>query len=156
MFATPIHDRYFEDYVPGAEYDFGSMRVDERRLIDFATEFDPQFIHTDVVAAADGPYGGLIASGWHTAAIMMRLVADAYLTSVASLGGPGVDELRWLRPVRPNDVLRLHVRTLDAKRSNSKPDRGVVRSTAELYNQDGEAVFRVTLINLIRLRHPDA
>jgi acyl dehydratase len=106
-FAVPIGDRYFEDYQAGAVYEYGYATVDEAELLAFARRFDPQPIHADAQSAAAGPFGGLIASGWHTGAIFMRLFADHYLSRVASLASPGIDELRWPAPVRPGDTLRL-------------------------------------------------
>ncbi|HEY0805993.1 MAG TPA: MaoC family dehydratase [Pseudonocardiaceae bacterium] len=152
-FDTPIDDRYFEDYRPGATYEFAdTITVDGPRMIEFATEFDPQPFHVD--PAADSPFGGLIASGWHTAGIMMRLFADNYLSRVASLASPGVDEMRWLVPVRPGDTLRLRTTVLDAKRSKSKPDRGIVRTRVEVLNQRDEIVMTVVATNFMRLRDP--
>src|SRR5215475_3072288 len=104
-FATPIESRYFEDYVAGTVYTFGSTKVDEADIVRFAREYDPQPFHIDPAAARTSPFGGVIASGWHTAAIMMRLVVDHYLSRVASLASPGLDELRWTQPVRPGDTL---------------------------------------------------
>lgn len=156
VFATPIEQRYFEDYVAGSSYQFGEVSVSETQIIDFAKEYDPQSFHVDPHAAATGPFGGIIASGWQTAALMMRLFAQYYLSSVASLGGPGVDELRWLRPVRPDDVLTLRVTVLDTKASNSKPDRGLVRTLAELLDSAGEPVFKATVLNFLRRREPGA
>ena len=150
----PLDDRYFEDYIPGAVHEFGSIAVDASEIVEFAVRFDPQYIHTDERRAAGGPYGGLIASGWHTTGIMMRLYADHFLSSVASLGGPGVDELRWLRPVRPGDVLHLRVTVLDKKRSASKPDRGIMRVLTEVLNQANEVVLRMILLNILALRDP--
>src|SRR3954468_15156896 len=121
-------ERWFEDYEPGSVHEFGSIRVDEEEVLAFGRRFDPQVFHTDPEAAARTEYGGLIASGWHTAGLMMRLYSDHYLSKVASLGGPGIDELRWVRPVRPGDVLRLRAIVLDSRRSQSKPDRGLVRT----------------------------
>ena len=103
-FAVPIGDRYFEDYRPGAVYEYGYASVTEDEIIAFATRFDPQPIHVDAGFAATGPFGGLIASGWHTGGIMMRLFADHYLSQVASLASPGVDELRWATPDRKSVV----------------------------------------------------
>ena len=116
----PVGDRYFEDYVPGAVYEFGSIDVSEAEIIEFALRFDPQDMHLDPDAAARGPFGGLIASGWHTAAMMMRLFCDHFLSKAASLASPGIDELRWLRPVRPGDVLRIRVSVLEGTRSRSR------------------------------------
>lgn len=155
-FATPLDQRYFEDYVAGSTYEFGTVSVTEAQIIEFAKEYDPQPFHVDPAAAVDGPFGGIIASGWQTAALMMRLFAEHYLSSVASLGGPGVDELRWLRPVRPDDRLHLRVTVVDTKASNSKPDRGLVRTLAELVDDAGEPVFRVTVLNFLRRREPGA
>lgn len=144
--------RYFEDYVPEAIYEFGQIRVTEDEIIEFARRFDPQEMHIDPQAAMQGAFGGLIASGWHTAAMMMRLVVDHFLPGKASLGSPGIDELRWLRPVRPGDVLRVRVTVLDATRSRSKPDRGVVRTLMEVLNQHGEVVMSLKAMNIIACR----
>ncbi len=155
-FTAPIEDRYFEDYTPGAVYEYGSITVSEAEILDFARSFDPQRIHADPAAAARGPFGGLIASGWHTTSVMMRLFADHYLSRVASLASPGIDEIRWPAPVRPGDTLRLRVTVAEARRSRSKPDRGLVRTRAELINQDGVTVLTLTAMNLLRARdRPD-
>jgi acyl dehydratase len=153
-FAAPVGDRYFEDYVSGAVYEYGYITVSEAEMLDFARKFDPQPIHVDPEFAARGPFGGLIASGWHTAGIMMRLFADHYLSRVASLASPGLDELRWPAPVRPGDSLRLRATVVEARRSRSKPDRGLVRTQSELINQNDEVVLRVTAMNIIRARGP--
>jgi len=146
-------DRYFEDYLPGAVHEFGSVQVDEAGIIDFARRYDPQEFHIDPVAAARGPFGGLIASGWHTGSLMMRLFVDHYLSPVSSLGSPGIDELRWLRPVRPGDTLRVRATILETKRSRSKPDRGVVRTLSEVLNQSGEVVMTMNAMTLVRCRN---
>ena len=151
-FASPIDDRYFEDYQAGAVHRFGSIAVEEDEVIAFATRFDPQDFHTDPVAAKSTPFGGLIASGWHTAGLMMRLYAQHYLTKVGSLASPGVDELRWIKPVRPGDTLSVRVTILDAVPSKSKPDRGVVTSFIEVLNQAEEVVMSMRAVNMIRLR----
>ncbi|MET7277420.1 MaoC family dehydratase [Kribbella sp. NPDC005582] len=144
---------YLEDYVAGTRTEHpGRVLVGQGEIVEFAQKFDPQYFHLDPDAAADGPYHGLIASGWHTAGLMMRLYADQYLTKVASLGGPGVDELRWHLPVRPGDTLRLTTEVLEATRSRSKPDRGLVRTRTELYNQDNTLVFSCIVLNLIGAR----
>jgi acyl dehydratase len=151
-FAAPIDDRYLEDYVPGAVYEYGYVTVSEAEILDFARKFDPQPIHVDPEFAARGPFRGLIASGWHTAGIMMRMFVDHYLSRVASLASPGLDELRWPAPVRPGDSLRLRATVVENRRSRSKPDRGVVRTQSELINQNDETVLRVTAMNIIRAR----
>jgi len=152
--AVPIEERYFEDYVPGAVFEYGEIRVDEAEIIYFARCFDPQDMHVDPVAAARGRFGGLIASGWHIAAMMMRLLADNFLPKAASLASPGIDELRWLHPVRPGDVLRIRVSVLEATRSRSKPDRGMVRTLVEVLNQSGEIVMSLKPMNIIGCRGP--
>ena len=153
-FAVGTDDRYFEDYVAGAVYEFGYTTVSEADIIAFAERFDPQPIHVDAQFAAGGPFGGLIASGWHTASLAMRLVVDHYVSRVASLASPGVDELRWPAPVRPGDSLRLRTTILETRRSVSKPDRGLVRTRAELLNQHDQIVLSLVAMNLIRLRNP--
>jgi len=145
-------DRYFEDYVSGTVFEFGEIRVSEGEIIEFARRFDPQDIHIDPEAAVRGPFGGLIASGWHTAAMMMRLIVDNFLPKRASLGSPGIDELRWLRPVRPGDVLRVRISVIEATRSRSKPDRGLVRSLVQVLNQDEKVVMSMKAMNIIACR----
>ena len=121
-FAVPLEDRYFEDYVAGAVYEYGYATVTEAEIIEFAQRFDPQPMHVDPVYAATGPFGGLIASGWHTAGIFMRLYADHYLSRVASLASPGIDEIRWPSPLRPGDTLR--IRTTDDEIVATVSDEG--------------------------------
>ena len=143
--------KYFEDFVVGAVYEFGSITVTEPEIIAFARQFDPQMMHTDPVAAAQGPTGGLIASGWHTIGMMMRMYADHYLPE-NGLPAPGVDEVRWLRPVRPGDTLRMRVTIEEARLSQSKPDRGVIWPFSEVLNQRDEVVLTMRPINLVRRR----
>jgi len=154
-FATPVEDRYFEDYVPGTVYEFGSIAVEESEMIAFAGRFDPQLFHTDPVAAGKSVFGGLIASGWYTASLTMRLLVDHYISHVASLGSPGVDELRWLKPVRPGDTLSVRVTLLEAQRSSSKPDQGFVRGLTEVLNQHREVVMTMKSGGFIRCRDAD-
>jgi acyl dehydratase len=151
-FARPITDRYFEDYVEGDIHHFGTTAVEADELIAFATRFDPQMMHTDPEAAKHTPFGGLIASGWHTAGLTMRLYVEHYLTQVASLASPGLDELRWLKPVRPGDTLSVRVTVLKAAPSKSKPDRGAVTSFVEVINQAGEIVMTFKVVNIIGKR----
>jgi acyl dehydratase len=146
-------DRWFEDYTPGLRVEFGAVRVEEEEVVAFARRYDPQPFHVDAGAAAAGPYGGLIASGWHTGSLMMRLLVEHYL-SPASLGSPGLDELRWLRPVRPGDTLSVRVTVLEARRSQSKPDRGLVKSALEVLNQRREVVMSVKATNFILCKIP--
>ena len=147
-----MSERHFEDYPPGAVFEGGTVEVSEAEILEFARRYDPQTMHTDPAAAAHGFFGGLIASGWHTAALMMRLFAAHFLSPASSLASPGIDELRWLKPVRPGDVLSLRVTVTEARRSRSKPDQGVVRSLVEVLNQEGEVVMSLWPISLIRCR----
>ena len=151
-FTTAPDNRYFEDYVTGSVHEFGSIAVDEREAIDFGKRFVPLSYHTDREAAKKSIYGGLIASGWHTAALMMRLYTDNYLSKVANLGSPGVDELRWEKPVFPGDQLSIRVTVLEARRSTSKPDRGILRSFIEVLNQKREVVMSLKSVNFVRSR----
>jgi acyl dehydratase len=150
--TMPAAGHWFEDFVPGAVYETGSVAVSEAEIRDFARRFDPQPMHIDPGAAAAGAFGGLIASGWHTAGLMMRLLVEHFLPAEASLGSPGIDELRWTRPVRPGDVLRLRVTVVEAARSRSKPDRGMLRTFVEVLNQDGAVVMSLKPMNLLRCR----
>src|SRR5215469_12285724 len=148
--------RYFEDYVPGFTVDCGSFSITEAELIAFAKEYDPQPFHVDPVGAADGPFGGLIASGWHTTSLMMRLLVEHFLSPQTSLGSAGVDEIRWPTPVRPGDTLRVRGTVLEARRSKSKPDRGIIKSLAEVTNSRGETVMRAIAINFVLARNPES
>lgn len=151
-FATGTDDRYFEDYVPGLTAEYGTVTVDADEIVAFARRYDPQDLHTDPERAAAGPFRGLIASGWQTAGLMMRLYVEHYLSSVASLASPGMDEVRWLAPVRPGDALSIRVTVRDARRSRSKPDRGLVRTFIEVKNQHGTVVMSMLAMNLLRCR----
>jgi len=143
---------YFEDYAPGASYECGSVSFDQVSIVTFAKEFDPQPFHVDPVAAAAGPYGGLIASGWHTASAVMRVLVENYLSAESSLGSPGVDEIRWPQPVRPGDTLRVRATVTEARRSLSKPDRGIVKTLIEAVNAEGQAAFQAIAINFVLVR----
>ena len=145
--------RYFEDFPEGLTVDLGSRQLTQEEMIAFAREYDPQPMHVDPEQARGSIYGGLIASGWHTASLAMRLVVDHYVSRVASLASPGVDELRWPTPVRPGDSLRLRTTILETRRSRSKPDRGLVRTRAELLNQHDQIALSLVAMNLIRLRN---
>jgi len=151
-FQTSAENRFFEDYVPGSVHEFSGVSLDESEMIDFARRYDPQPFHTDPEAAKGSVYGGLIASGWMTAGLMMRLFVEHYLPVGASLGSPGVDELRWLKPVRPGDSLLLRVTVSKTKRSRTKPDRGIVHSYIEVLNQNREVAMTMKAMNLILCR----
>lgn len=131
---------YFEDFYPGQEIDLGERTVSEEEIIAFAREFDPQPFHIDREAAAHSIYGGVIASGWHTCSMMMRMVVDGLMCTASSMGSPGLDGVRWLQPVRAGDTLAVRYLTVKVKPSNSRPDRGVVWSKWVATNQRGEEV----------------
>jgi acyl dehydratase len=149
--VTPA-ERYFEDYQVGMVDEFGEVLVTAEEIVEFARRYDPQTMHVDAGAAATGPFGGLIASGWHTGSLTMRMFVEHYLSKVATLPSPGIDELRWVRPVRPGDTLRMRVTVVEARRSKSKPDRGIVRSLVEVLNQNGEVVMSQRPMNLMLCR----
>jgi acyl dehydratase len=144
--------RYFEDYVPGAVHTAGAIVVTESEIVEFARRYDPQPMHTNPDAAERGRFGGLIASGWHTGAMMMRLFADNFLSPASSLASPGLDELRWHLPVRPGDLLSLRVTILEARPSRKNPEQGVLRSHVEVLNQTGAVVMSLKPVSLVRRR----
>ena len=152
-FNNTTQERYMEDFVEGTVYEFGPATITEEEIILFGKSFDPQVFHTDPEKAKETVYGGLIASGWHTCSLFMRLYVEYYLPGPASLGSPGVDEIRWLKPVRPGDKLTLRVRVHKVKPSRSKPDRGVLYSFCEMLNQENEVVVSMMGLNLIRYRN---
>jgi acyl dehydratase len=147
-----MNERYFEDYRPGAVFTGGPVAIGEAEIVEFARKYDPQAMHTDPEAAARGYFDGLIASGWHTAAVMMRLFVEHFLSPASSLASPGIDEVRWLRPVRPGDLLTLRVTVIAAERSRSRPERGTVRSLVEVLNQQDQVVMSLKPISFIRCR----
>jgi acyl dehydratase len=146
--------RYFEDFAEGETVDLGSFQYTEQEIIDFARRYDPQPMHTDPEAARASIYGGLIASGWQTATSYMRRLVDAIMLDSASIGSPGIDHLRWLKPVRPGDTLRARFTVLEARQSNSRPDWGIVRSRGELLNQNDDLVMQVDAVNFFGRRPP--
>ncbi|MCU6435188.1 MaoC family dehydratase [Undibacterium sp. Jales W-56] len=134
---------YFEDFIPGSVIQLGQRTLGETEIIDFARQFDPQAFHVDKDAAAHSIFGGVIASGWHTCSIIMRMVVDGFLNDSASMGSPGLDEVRWILPVRPGDTLTVTAETLESRPSTSKPDRGVVITMWKATNQDGKQVCTI-------------
>ena len=144
--------RYFEDFKPGDVIELGARTITKERILAFAREFDPQPFHTDEEAAKRSIYGGLLASGWHTGSLLMRILYDGLLKDTASLGSPGIDELRWLEPVRPGDTLAGRMTILEAIPSRSKPDRGIIRSLIEMRNQHGAVVVSIRGLSLIGRR----
>ena len=131
---------YWEDLAAGETVEIGSHTITAEEIIAFAKQFDPQPFHVDAEKAKDSIYGGLIASGWHTCSIAMRLMCDSYVNQAASMGSPGLEEVRWLKPVRPGDTLRA-TRTIEESRPTSKPDRGLVLTRWDMYNQKNEHVL---------------
>lgn len=151
----PAERRYFEDYAAGAVYRYGPVTLARDELVAFAAAYDPQPMHVDEAAAAAGPWGGLIASGWHTVAILMRLYVDNFLSPVSALVSPGVDDLRWRLPVRPGDALTAQVTILEARRSRSQPMQGMLRVLLEGFNQDGVMVVSFIGTTFMKCRAPE-
>jgi acyl dehydratase len=145
--------RYLEDFVAGQKFGSGSLRVEKERLISFAAEFDPQPFHLSDETARDSLFGGLVASGWYTAAATMRLLVDGELKLAGGLVGAGFDELRWPRPVRPGDVLHLESEVMEVRPSRSRPDRGLIKVRTTTLNQEGQPV-QILVANLVVPRRP--
>jgi len=143
---------YWEDFPAGLVRDIGSFAVTREAVLAFAHEFDPQPFHTDDEAAQASLFGGLCASGWHTCAMAMRLMCDSYLLEAASLGSPGIENLRWLKPVFPGDTLGGTMTVLEARTMASKPHVGLVRSAWDLRNQHGETVLTMEGWGMFRRR----
>src|SRR5262245_1603587 len=135
------HKYYWEDFHVGDTAPMGEKLVDKDEVIAFATAYDPQPFHVDEAAAKQSFFGGLVASGWHTCAMVMRMMVDSYLRDSASLGSPGVDNVRWLKPVRPGDTIRAQRHVVETRASQSKPGIGIVRSRWEVFNQHDELVM---------------
>lgn len=150
MAAEP--EIFFEDFFEGQVIPFGSVTVDREELLEFSRRYDPQSFHIDEAAAANSIYGGVIASGWHTGAMMMRLLCDGLFLRAASMGSPGLDQLRWIRPVRPGDTLTLTGKVLSAKQSRSKPDRGSVDMSYKVTNQHGDLAMTFQAVTLFARR----
>ena len=143
---------FFESVEPGAILELGSRTVSEEEILAFGREYDPQPFHIDPVAAEASIFGGLVASGWHTCALTMRLMVDSFLSRAASLGSPGVEQIRWLRPVRPGDTISVRIVVLETRASQSKPDRGAVKMRTEVTNQAGELVMTMESTGLVGRR----
>jgi acyl dehydratase len=142
--------KYFEDYIPGVVTTLESVEVTEKQILEFAFRYDPQPFHIAVQEAAAGPFGSLIASGWHTCALANHALVTGYLAPESNLPSPGIDDLRWHTPVRPGDTLTWKATVLEARPSKSKPDRGIVRSLLEGFNQHSQIVLSLIAINMIR------
>ena len=145
---------YYEDLVVGAVKTFGAYPVTRADVLEFADKYDPQPFHLDDEAAKTSIFGRLAASGWQTASITMRLMVDHFIGKIASLGGAGVDNLRWLKPVYPGDTLSVRSTLLEKRRSSSRPEMGLIRTRQETLNQHGEVVMTYESIGLIGVRDP--
>ena len=154
--AKPAPSIWFEDFMVGETLEMGSRLVDRDEVIAFATAFDPQPFHVDESAAKASMFGGLIASGWHTVSMVMRMMCDSYLLDSASLGSPGVDNVRWVKPVRPGDTIRATRTILEKRQSKSKPQVGIVKSRWDVRNQDDELVMTMEGMGMFSVRNPDA
>lgn len=152
--TIPLKARYFEDYCPGEVFEFGDRLVTREEIVEFAQRYDPQSFHLDESAAKESIYGGLIASGWMTCGILMRLLVEHFISPVSGMGSPGIDELRWLKPVRPGDRLRARVSVVDKRRSRSRPDRGIVHFHQEAINQHDDVVLSMRGMGIYKCR-PD-
>lgn len=144
--------RYLDDLVPGQQFTTPGVTLTEAEIIDFAWRYDPQAFHLDANAAAASPYGGLIASGFQSLAICFRLFIQSGVLAESSLGSPGIDELRWLAPVRPGDTLHCEVEVLEVRPSSSKPERGIARLRYTAVNQHPEVVLSFIVNHLLRRR----
>jgi acyl dehydratase len=148
---------YFEDIEPGVVNRFGSYPVTREEVVDFASKYDPQPFHLSDEAAAQTHFGRLSASGWHTCAMTMAMMVEHLKErKQAGLGSPGLDEIRWLKPVYPGDTLTVETEVVDKKRSSSRPEMGSFRSNVRVYNQDGLVVMTMKSIGLIRVRETEA
>jgi acyl dehydratase len=147
---------YFEDFVPGAVTIYGPRTVTREEIIAFASEFDPQPMHLDEEAAKKTMLGGLSASGWHSCAIMMRLLCDGFVLHSSSMGAPGIDEMKWLKPVRPCDALSVRLTVLGKREPKSRTEMGFVQFRCEMLNQRGEAVLEVTYPGMFGKRNREA
>lgn len=147
---------YWEDFRVGERIKVGTVGVDKDEVIEFASRYDPQTFHVDEEAAKQSIYGGLIASGWHSCALVMRLICDSYMLEAASLGSPGLDNVRWPKPVRPGDTLTAYRTTEESRASKSRPEAGIVKTLWEVENQNGELVMTMSGINLFLRRNSGA
>jgi acyl dehydratase len=146
--------RYWEDFAVGDVTELGAIDVTEHEIVEFAERYDPQPFHIDPVAARDGPFGGLVASGWHTTALFMGLFVRGILLDSASMGSPGIESLRWTAPVRPGDRLTGRVTVTDSQPSSTNPQRGTIITNSEVFNQDGVLVMTMQARGFFARRPP--
>ena len=151
----PTIKHYWEDFEVGQVRQLGSLSPTREDIIAFASQFDPQPFHLDDEAARASVFGGLCASGWHTCALAMRLMVTHFLHETSSLGSPGLESLKWLKPVFPDDTLRLQVTVLETKPMGKRPDVGMTRNLWEMFNQHGEKVLHMEGWGMFRRRTPD-
>ncbi len=145
---------YYEDFTPGKTVEHGPRLITREEIIAFAAQYDPQPMHLDEEAGRNSMLGGLGASGWHTCAIMMRMICDAFLLESSSMGAASVDEVQWLRPIRPGDRLTLRCHFLEGRASRSRPEMGIVQVRHELYNAHGDHVMTMLAPQMLRRRNP--
>jgi acyl dehydratase len=149
--AIAMPKRHYEDFEPGAVAVYGPRLVTREEIVAFAAEFDPQPMHLDEAAAAGTLLGGLGASGWHTCCLLMRMIADGFLHDSASMGAPGVDEVRWLKPLRPGTQIRVRTTVLDKRASNSRPELGFVKMQYEVLDEQ-DAVLTTMVSSMMMVR----
>jgi acyl dehydratase len=150
----PTH--YWEDFQPGAVTVYGPRLVTREEIVAFAAEFDPQPMHLDEEAARKTLLGGLAASGWHTCCVFMRIVADGYILDSSSMGGPGVDEVRWLRPLRPGTNVRVRATVIESRPSKSRPEMGLTKFNYEMLDESDAAIMTLTTTHMFGRRQPGA
>lgn len=147
---------HFEDFTPGQKIEHGPRLVTREEIVAFAAQYDPQPMHLDEEAGRNSMLGGLGASGWHSCGIMMRMICDSFMLNSASMGAGGVEEVRWLHPVRPGDKLTFRATVLDTRRSRSRPDMGIIRFLFEMFNEHGERVMTMITPSIMTTRNPGA
>jgi len=150
--SVTLKERYFEDYTQGEVFEMGDYLITREEILDFAGRYDPQAFHLDEAAARESIFGGLIASGWMTCSVLMRMLVDDFISPMSSMGSPGVDEIRWLKPVRPGDRLRARVTVADTRRSSSRPDRGILHFHQEALNLHDEVVLSMRGMGMSKCR----
>ena len=144
--------RYAEDFKKGDIFDLGEYAFSEDEIIDFAKKYDPQYFHTNEEKAKESQFNGLIASGWQTCCIVMKLMCDCYLLETDSMGSPGLENVKWLKPVRPGDTLEVFRTILETRKSSTKKNLGILKLLFEAFNQNGELVFSTVTIQMVGRR----
>ncbi len=147
-----MEEKYFEDFRVGEKIHTKEKTLSAEEIIEFAELYDPQPFHIDEIAAAESPYGGIIASGFHTIGTSFRLFIDTGVIGTTGMGSPGMDSIRWVKPVRPGDTLRVEAEVIETRASRSEPERGIVLMDFMTFNQDNELVLSIRSVNLVRRR----